>query len=174
MAFVPIAMMAASAGVAAYGAIQQGNVESANAKSAAGAARYNSAIETQNANLAGSMASSRELQQRGRDMQTLGNMRAAMAEGGQLGTPGADKLSRDSAINAEMNALDTRYSGILQSRNATNAASQYAFESRVDMANAGAARRSSYFGAATDLLAGASNIYGYQNNVRIPRVGGGY
>jgi hypothetical protein len=161
MAFVPIAFMVASAAVSAYGAIQQGKVNSANAKAEASASRYNSAIEQQNAGLAGSMASSRELQQRTSDMQALGNQRAALAEGGQLGTPGAQEITRQSAINAEMNALNTRYSGILQSRNATNSAAQYSYRSRVYDVNASQATQAGTIGAATSLLKGASNVYGY-------------
>ncbi|HEX3122467.1 MAG TPA: hypothetical protein VHQ21_04130 [Rhodanobacteraceae bacterium] len=159
--FVPIALMAASAAVSAYGKIQQGNVDSANAKSAASAARYNAGIEDQNRSLAGSMASSRELQQRTQDMQTLGNQRAALAEGGQLGAPGTSGITRQSAINAEMNALNTRYEGVLQSRNAANAESQYAYKASVYDINARQAKQGGMFGAASSLISGASSIYGY-------------
>lgn len=159
--WVPIAMAAAGAVMKAFGSIQQGNIESANAKASANAARYNSAIEDQNRSLAGSMASANELRQRQKDMQELGSQRAAMAEGGQLGAPSTGLIQRSSAINAELNALDTRYSGLLQSRNSQIASAQYAYQGRVSDVNAGAAKKAGLLGGATSLLQGASSIYGY-------------
>jgi hypothetical protein len=159
--FVPIILAAVGAAVSAYGAIQQGKAQSENAKAQASASRYNSAIEQQNESLAGSMASSHEQQQRMSDMQTLGSQRAALAEGGQLGTPGAQQITRQSAINAEMNALNTRYSGVLQSRNAANAAAQYSYKADVYDVNARMATQAGEMGAATSLMKGAQSIYGY-------------
>lgn len=175
MAFIPVAFMAASAVLGAYGQIQQGKTEAANYKSAAAANTYNAVVNQQNAQQAGMLASSRELQQRDAQAQQLGNMRAAMAESGGGFTGTNAGLERQSEINAEMDALTTRYQGVLQSRGYQAQAGLDYYQGRVARTNAASAKTGSYFGAAASLLGGASDIYGYQNNVRIPRgFGRGY
>lgn len=174
MAFLPIAFMAASAAMGAYGAIQQGKTQEANYKAQTNAERYNTAVNMQNAQQSGMLATSRELMQRDSQAQQLGNMRAAMAESGGGFTGTNAGLERQSEINAEMDALTTRYQGVLQSRGYSAAAGLDAYQSRVAGVNASQARTGGYFGAAEALIGGASNIYGYQNNVRIPRGFGGY
>jgi len=159
MAFVPIILMAASAAMAAYGSIQQGKAESANAKSQASAQRYNAEVQTQNANLQGAMASARELQVRRQTRQRLGNIEAGMAEGGGFGGTNAGVLRQD-AVNGEMDALDTRYSGILGARNSSLQAQEDIFQSKVSDVNAKNAKTAGYWGAGTALLKGASSIYG--------------
>lgn len=174
MAFVPIVMMAASAAMSAYGAIQQGNVASQNAKAQQQAENYNAAVNIQNANQAGMLASSREQMQRSNTAQQLGQMRAAMAESGGGFTGTNAGVERQSDINAELDALSTRYQGVLQSRGYSAQAGLDYYQGRVAGVNATQAKTGSYFGAAEALLGGATDIYGYQTNSRIPRGFGGY
>lgn len=164
MAFIPIAMAVAGAAVSAYGAIQQGKTQSANYKAQSQADLTNAQINTQNANTAGALASSRELQLRSRQAQELGNIRAGMAESGGEGGTNAGVLRQDET-NMELDALNTRYQGILQSRGYNIQSSEDVFQSKVAGVNAGAARTGSYFSAASSLLSGASRAYG---------MGGGY
>jgi hypothetical protein len=169
MAFVPIALMVASTAMAAYGSIQQGKTASVNAKAQQSAQNYNAAIENQNATTAGAVATSREQTVRDQNQQRLGQIRAAMAEGGSTN---ADVLNQ-SAVAGEMNALNTRYSGILQSNNFRNQSGLESYYAKVSGVNASQASQSGYWGAATDILGGASQMYGYQTGTRIPRGMGG-
>lgn len=159
MAFIPLAIMAVSAVVGAVGAIQQGKTQAANAKSQSEAQRYNAEVNMQNANASNMLASSREQQQRAGANQQLGNIRAAMAEGGGFGGTNEGVLRQDT-VNAELDALNTRYSGVLQSRSYTAEAGQDYFQSKVAAANVGAYRSAGYLGAASSLLSGASRMYG--------------
>lgn len=163
MAWFAVAAMVASAAMKAYGSIQQGNVEAQNAKAQANAANYNATVNTQNAQQAGMVASSRELQQRANQAQQLGNIRAGLAEsgGGESGTNAG--VLRQSEVNAEMDALTTRYQGILGARNYSAQAGLDIYQSKVAKVNAGAARRSGYWGAAAGLVGSAAGIYNYAN-----------
>ena len=173
MAFVPIMMLAVSAAstaMAAYGKIQQGKTEAANAHAQESAANYNAAISTQNANTAGQVATSRELQQRRQGQQQLGNMRAAQAEGGGFGGTNAG-VANQSAVNSEMDALNTRYSGVLQSNNFRNQTALDVYQGKVAGANATSAKQAGYWGAATDIVGGASKFY--QTGYNMGSWGGG-
>ena len=172
MAFIPIAMMIASTAMAAYGSIQQGKVASANAKAQQSAYNYNAAIESQNASTAGAVATSREQQVCQQNQEQMGNIRAAMAEGGLNGGTSTG-VANQSAVSGEMNALNTRYAGILQSNNFRNESTLESYQGRVAGVNAGQAKQAGYWGAATDILQGASSMYAYQTGTRIPRGFGG-
>lgn len=173
MAFVPI-IMAAGAAMSAYGAIQQGQTASANYKAEQSAANYNAVVNQENAQQAGMLASSREQMQRSNAAQQLGQMRAAMAESGGGFTGTNVGVERQSDINAELDALSTRYQGVLQSRGYQAQAGLDYYQGRVAGVNAAQAKTGGYFGAAEALLGGATNIYGYETNSRIPRGFGGY
>lgn len=157
--WVPIAMAVASAAMKAYGSIQQGKTEAANYKAQAAADNYNAVVNTQNAQQAGMLASSRELAQRQNDAQQLGNIRAGLAEtgGGESGTNAG--VLRQSEVNAELDALTTRYQGVLQSRGYQAQAGLDIYQGKVAKVNAGAAKRAGYWGAASQLLGGAAQAF---------------
>lgn len=159
MAFVPLIVMAVGTAMAAYGSIQQGKTQAANAKSQAAAERYNAVVNTQNASQASAEASAREMMVRSNNEQRLGNIRAGMAENGGFGGTNAGVLRQDT-VNAELDALSTRYTGVMQNRAYTQQATLDTFQSKVAGANAGAYRSAGYFGAATALVQGASRMYG--------------
>jgi hypothetical protein len=163
MAFAPLIFMAASAAVAAYGQIQQGKVASANAKSQEQAAYYNATVNQQNAQQSGMEASSRELAQRNNQAQQLGNIRAGLAEtgGGETGTNAG--VLNQSEVNMELDALTTRYQGVLGARAYNAQAGLDYYQGKVAHVNAGAAKQAGYWGAASSLLSGASKMYGYNN-----------
>jgi len=96
MSGMEIAMLAASA-VSAVGAIQQGKAENSAAQFNAQSARME--------------AESRENAQRAQAKQQLGSIRAGVSKSGATmeGTPLA--VLSESAANAEIDALNTRYSG---------------------------------------------------------------
>jgi len=163
MAFAPLIFMAASAAVAAYGQIQQGKVASANYKSQEQADIYNATVSTQNAQQAGMLASSHELAQRANQAQQLGNIRAGLAEsgGGESGTNAG--VLNQSEVNMELDALTTRYQGVLGARSYNAAAGQDYYQAKVAKANAGPARQAGYWGAASSLLKGGSQMYNYNS-----------
>jgi hypothetical protein len=160
MAFIPIALMVVSAAMTAYGKIQQGNTESANAKAQANAMDYNAAVNTQNAQQAGMVATSREQQQRANQAQQLGNIRAGLAEsgGGETGTNAG--VLNQSETNMELDALTTRYQGVLGARTYNAQAGLDIYQGKVSRVNAGAAKKAGYWGAASSLIGAAGSIYG--------------
>ncbi len=158
--FAPLIFMAASAAVSAYGQIQQGKVESANAKSKEQADYYNATVNTQNAQQSGMVASSRELQQRSNQAQQLGNIRAGLAEsgGGETGTNAG--VLHQSEVNMELDALTTRYQGVLGARAYNAQAGLDYYQGKIAKLNAKGAKQASYYGAASTLLKGAASVYG--------------
>ena len=160
MAWFAVASMIASTAMKAYGAIQQGNTMSANYKAEAAAENYNATVNTQNAQQAGMLASSRELMQRENQAQQMGNIRAGLAEtgGGEGGTNAG--VLRQSATNMELDALTTRYQGILGARSYNAQAGLDIYQGKVAGVNASAARQSGYWGAAANLIGGAGQVYG--------------
>jgi hypothetical protein len=157
--WIPVAMAVASAAMKAYGAIQQGNTESANAKAQANAMDYNAAVNTQNAQQSGMIATSREQQQRANQAQQLGNIRAGLAEsgGGETGTNAG--VLNQSETNMELDALTTRYQGVLGARSYNAQAGLDIYQGKVARVNAGAAKKAGYWGAASQLIAGAGSTY---------------
>lgn len=99
----------------------------------------------------------------------LGKQQAAFAEAG-LGSAGTAGLLQDqSAVLAELDALNIRYEGELDARGLLAQSSLSTFEGRVSGRNARTAGQAGALSAASTLLAGASNAYGY---ARTPRPGG--
>jgi len=159
MAWFAVAAMVVSAAMKAYGQIQQGNTEAANAKAQANAMDYNAAVNTQNAQQAGMIATSREQQQRANQAQQLGNIRAGLAEsgGGETGTNAG--VLNQSETNMELDALTTRYQGVLGARSYNAQAGLDIYQGKVARVNAGAAKKAGYWGAAAGLIGSAGSIY---------------
>lgn len=127
------------AAVAAVGSYSQ-------SKQAEKAANYQANVQKVNAGNILAQAAANEDTQRRRSASQLGQQRAALAENGvalDSGT-GAD-LTHSSALNAEMDALNIRYQGTLNSNNSLA-------QSKLDSMQADAYGRSSVFGAATSAL----------------------
>lgn len=151
MAFAPILMLAASA-VSAIGAVAQGNA--ANAAAQANAQAMNQQAEAENR-----AAGAREEQQRRQNRQFLGGQRAALAQAG-IGVDGsAYDIARQSAINAELDALNIRYDGQLRAKGLNNQAMITRFEGRQ-------ARTAGHLGAGAALLGGASNYAGAKTSLK--------
>src|SRR6185295_10363756 len=92
--------------------------------------------------------------------QQLGNIRAGLAEsgGGEAGTNAG--VLNQSEVNAELDALTTRYQGVLGARSYTAQAGLDIYQGKVARVNAGAAKKAGYWGAATSLIGAAGSIYG--------------
>lgn len=102
MAFLAAALPYLSAAGAAYGAVKQSNADSFNAKAKAN----EQLVSEQQGNAAANM-----VERQGR--QALGKQAAAFGAAG-VGYGGASEIALDqTAINSEMDALNTRYKGTL-------------------------------------------------------------
>ena len=103
------ALMAAGAGIQAWGALQEGNT-------AKDAADWQATVQRQNAALRRRQASADEEKHRREMRQRIGMQRAAEAESGFAFEGSALDLMEQTVRNGEMDALNIRYAGQLDSR----------------------------------------------------------
>jgi hypothetical protein len=147
MAFMAAAIpyiMAASAAVAAVGAIQQG-------KAAKAAADYNANISIQNAQIARADAAAMAKQQDRENYMRLGAIRAAQGKsGGEIGEGSVLDVLGDVAAQGEMEKQNIIYQGEQRARGFTNTATLDTFSGRQ-------AQKSGYLKAGSELLGGAAN-----------------
>jgi len=144
-AAIPLVLIAGATALSAYGKVQEG-------QAAGNVADYNAGVARQNANLAASIGAARESAVRSQNRAALGTQASALSEAG-IGLEGsAADVMRQSTINAELDALNTRYEAQLQARNFDVQATQSDYEARQ-------ARYRGYVGGATSILSGASNLY---------------
>jgi hypothetical protein len=142
----------------AMSAIAQGNATSAQYKAQAQADMYNAAINRQRAETTNAVTVQRETQQRRESRIKAGERLTAMAQSGTgLGGSNAD-VFRQSEVLAELDALNIRYEGELESKGLLNQANLNEWQSRTNLASAKRARMGGYVGAAASLLSGASKM----------------
>lgn len=163
MAAAPLVLMAASAAMAAYGAISSAQAQSASYKSQQQAANYNAAVNRQNAMSAEAAASANELNQRRQNDQIMGAQRARIAESGGGFTGTNVGALEQSGANLELSALNTRYSGAMQARGLLAESNLNQYQGQVAGMNASSAMTSGYIGAAAGALGAASNYYNYRS-----------
>lgn len=146
MAFAPMILMAVSAAVTAVGQIRQAQATSA-------AANYTAQVADRNALVARQQSEADAHRQRAVSARRLGSIRAAYGASGVTmeGTP--LDLLEDSAAQAELDAITTRYKGEV-------AAIGYEGEAQLARFRAKQARREGNLSAATTLLGAASRMYG--------------
>ncbi|MBU9282339.1 hypothetical protein KTD27_19670 [Burkholderia multivorans] len=132
-----MAMFAAVAGAVLQGAgkLSSGLAQAGQQEAAANAAQYNADVSRNQAATAYTLGVQREQVVRDRAAQQLGAQRAAVAESGFNPNAGsALDTQLQSVRNAELDALQTRYQGILQG-------SQYEQQAAIDQYQADAARK---------------------------------
>ncbi|WP_254213559.1 hypothetical protein [Burkholderia multivorans] len=130
-------MFTAVAGAALQGAgkLSSGLAQAGQQEAAANAAQYNADVSRNQAATAYTLGVQREQSVRDRAAQQLGAQRAAVAESGFNPNAGsALDTQLQSVRNAELDALQTRYQGILQG-------SQYEQQAAIDQYQADAARK---------------------------------
>lgn len=141
--------MAVSAGTAVYSGVQQSNQ-----------AEAESDLATQNAKAANQQAAAAEDAQRRRGRSILARQRAAIAESG-IGFGGSSEtLQQDSAVQAELDALNVRYEGRMRGLGLQT-------EGRFARSRAKSAMAGGYLSAAGELLGG----YADANAMKARRVG---
>lgn len=166
MEYIPLA----SGALGALGSINSGQTSAASYASSAAAARYNATVNSQNAANALQVGYANEDAQRRKNAIALGTQRAALIQAG-IGTDGsAADVYQQSAANAELDALATRYEGTMNARRYAIQASQDQYAAQVADWNSERASTGGYLGAAASLLKGAG---GYLAN-RGKASGGGF
>lgn len=138
-------LLAASAAVSAYSAIQQG-------KAAKAAEDYNSTIANQNAQIAQQQTKVADQQQARENYLRLGAIRAAAGANGNANAGSVLDVIGDVAQQGELQRQQIRLGGQLKVRDYTNTAA-------LDSAAGRQAQTSSYFKAGSDLLGGAAGAY---------------
>lgn len=152
MAAFAAPLMIASAGMQAIGSIAQGNAANAAAQANARSLDLQAEAESR-------AAGAREEQQRRSNRQFLGTQRAALAQAG-IGVDGsAYDIARQSAISAELDALNIRYEGQLRSKGLRDQATVTRFEGRQ-------ARTAGFLGAGAALLSGGANYAGVKAGLK--------
>lgn len=154
-------LMLIGGAVQAIGAIQAGKAQQAEANARAQANQYNAKVKEMNAQIARTQANAREEQQRRKGRQVLGAQRAGIAQAG-IGFGGsALDIMEQSADTAELDALNIRYEGELQSTGLLADAEAERYEAGVNRMAGRNAMKAAYIGAGSALIGGASNYYTY-------------
>jgi len=138
-------MMAASAGIAAIGAIQQG-------KAAQAAAAFNAQVQTQNAEIARADARMEAAQVERENYLRLGAIRAAQGASGGTGAGSVLDVLADTARQGELERQNVIYRGELAARGYTNTAA-------LERAQGQQAKRAATLRAGTELLSGGSSAF---------------
>lgn len=140
------------AGLSAYSAIQQGNAQAAAANQQAATAARNQKLLEEQARTARQQAGAEEESQRREARRQLGRQSAAIGQAG-IGFGGtAGLLQEDSAIQAELDALNIRYGGEKQAESLLNQSQFAGNEASILRGNAKQAQRAGLIGAGTSLL----------------------
>lgn len=149
------AMMIASTAFKAVGAISDGNAESASLRDQAAAERYNALVNRINAEQAMREAGSAEELRRRQGRQALGAMRAGAAQAGTGGTYAG--VIRQSAVAAELDALNERYRGQSEARAFRQQAVGQEFRAAGLKRASKQAQRAGFLRAGAELVSGAAD-----------------
>lgn len=162
--------MGFSAGVAAVGAyssISQGDAQSASYKRAAAADDFNAQMMRAKSGNALRVADANEEATRRGSARAMGATRAALTEAG-IGSEGsAADIVQQSSQDAELDALNVRYKGQLESTGYLDQANLDEFSAKGNRENAGNAKTAGYLGAASSVL----SAYGGYQRMQYSRAG---
>jgi hypothetical protein len=145
-----------SGAFSALSAISSANNQADNFNNQANAADWNAQRSQQAGANAMQVANANEEATRRKAAVELGKQRGAIAESGA----GLDGESYAQSVqNAELDALNTRYSGILQANGFASDASQQRYSAGVSRDNAGKAKDAGVLSAGAAILGGVGNYY---------------
>lgn len=146
------------AAVSAVGALKSAQAQSAQADASANAATYNALADQSRATAALQQGNANEESQRRQAALALGNQNAAMAQSGvDLASGSALDLYKQSATNAELDALNIRYGSQLQAQGLQSQSTLDQAQATQDQRNASTAMTAGY------LNAGAAALSSYGN-----------
>jgi len=141
------------AAVAAVGALKSAQAQSQQADAAAQAANYNALSDQSRATVALQQGNAQEESQRRQAAIALGNQNAAMAQSGtDLASGSALDLYKQSATNAELDALNIRYGSQLQAQGLQSQSTLDAMQATQDQRNASTAMSNGYLNAGAAAL----------------------
>ena len=150
----------ASAVIGALSAISSSQQAKAQYKAQAQANEYNAAVMRDRADTTRSAFNQREEQQRRSNRLAAGKRAAAAAQSG-LGLDGSNAdVEQQSAVFAELDALNIRYQGDLEARGLLSQASLESWQSGLNRGYSTAAGQQGYLNAAGAVLSSASSYYG--------------
>lgn len=155
MAWLPIAMAA----VQAIGTLSQSRAQADTARAQAQALDYNAAVARQNAQIATEQTVQREQTQRRQARAVMGRQAAALAQSGVGLSGSALDVADQSGLFAELDALNIRYEGALQSRGYLAQSSADEFQAGRYREQAKSHRTAGLLGAGASLLAGVGKWY---------------
>ncbi|MBR8460780.1 hypothetical protein KDW07_26935 [Burkholderia dolosa] len=152
------ALTIGSTAISTVGALTGGVAKSAQANQQAAALDRNAALADQQAGQVYAQNVNREVAQRAQAGQQLGAQRAAVAESGfDPNTGSALDTQVQSVRNAELDALQLRYQGILQGQSLEDQAQQDRYAARTARATARNGLLSGGISAAASLLGGVAS-----------------
>ncbi|KGV87575.1 putative gp14 [Burkholderia pseudomallei MSHR3951] len=152
------ALTIGSAAISTVGAISGGMAKSAQASQQAAALDRNAALSDQQATQVYAQSVNRETAQRAQAGQQLGEQRAAVAESGFNPNVGSALDTQVQSVrNAELDALQTRYQGILQGQSLEDQAQQDRYAARTARASARNSLVAGGISAAASLLGGVAS-----------------
>ncbi|SOT39785.1 conserved hypothetical protein [Burkholderia cenocepacia] len=152
------ALTIGSAAISTVGAISGGMAKSAQANQQAAALDRNAVLSDQQATQVYAQNVNRETAQRAQAAQQLGEQRAAVAESGFNPNVGSALDTQVQSVrNAELDALQTRYQGILQGQSLEDQAQQDRYAARTARASARNSLVAGGISAAASLLGGVAS-----------------
>jgi hypothetical protein len=159
MAYGAAIVAIAGAVIGAYGTYQQGRAQEAMFESQADANEYNAIVNEQNATLIAQQAGAKEDAQRRKNRAIIAEMRATGAQNtGLTGTTVG--VIDQSAGEAELDALNIRYGGMLESRRHLQQAELQRFEAKANRVAGKAAKRNATISSAASILSSFGGMYG--------------
>lgn len=159
MAAVTTIVAIAGLALASYGAYAQGEAADAAAKSQSLLYERDAELAEANAAVTLQQASANEEAQRRDARRRLGAMRGEIAQSGTglLGS-NADVYSA-SARDAELDALNIRYGGLMESKGLLNQGTAAKFNSKTSLMEGKSAKQAGQLRAGTTLITGGTDIY---------------
>lgn len=164
MAALPLVLTVASTAFSVLGAIQQGNAAQAQYQAQAQAQEYNAKVSENQALAANQQSAAREDAERRQRRIALGNARASISQSGLTDTGSVLDMFDQSAINSELDILNTRYEGQMAARGFNEQAVLDRYGASVARSNASSAKSASWLNAGSALLSGASSGYATYKN----------
>lgn len=152
--------MLVPASISAVGSIAKGQSEKQAANGQAASQNYDAQIADQNAAMSYAQGSQQEETQRRQARQTLGEQRAAIAESGTGFSGSNADVMRQSATNAELDAMNIRYGADVQALGYKNQATSSRFNAKLSKNSGKAAAMAGYLSGASTLASSAISNYG--------------
>lgn len=161
MAMIP-ALLAISTAVTALGAVRAGQAQQVQYNAQAQANDYNAAVQRQRAEVTTQAYGQREEQQRRVAHLAEGKRLASAAQSG-TGPDSNAALEHQSEVFAELDALNIRYEGDLESKGLLASANLQDYNASANRGYGASALSAGYLSAFGNTLSGAANIAGYGN-----------